>query len=105
MTIRLTDQGFTPERVEATNGRDLAITLVNTGTRAHGFRIDHFGIAVALKPGERRTVTIASPDLGDYSYSSDAPGDEGMRGRLTFYILSVCPPVDPFACDAVHRRR
>ncbi len=86
VTIHLTDQGFTPSYVESTNGHPLTITLVNSGTRQHAFRIDELGIAESLAPGETKTVTIENPDLGDFTYVSDAPGDEGMEGTLAFYI-------------------
>jgi uncharacterized cupredoxin-like copper-binding protein len=86
VTINLGDAGFDPVYVESTNGHDLTITLVNTGTRQHAFRIDRYDINVRLAPGERKTIVIRSPSLGDFPYYSDAPGDEGMKGNLTFYI-------------------
>ena len=86
VTIELGDAGFDPVHVEATNGHDLTITLVNTGTRQHSFRIDRYDINVSLAPGEQKTIVIKSPSLGDFPYYSDAPGDEGMEGNLTFYI-------------------
>ena len=86
VTIVLGDAGFDPIYVESTNGHDLTITLVNTGTRQHSFRIDRYDINVSLAPGERKTIVIKSPSLGDFPYYSDAPGDEGMKGNLTFYI-------------------
>ncbi len=86
VTILLYDGGFDPSFIQATNGHDLSITLINRGTRRHAFRIDHYQINVSLGPGERQTITIQSPDLGDYSYYSDEPGDEGITGTLTFYI-------------------
>lgn len=86
VTIRLTDDGFVPSYVESTDGHPLTITLVNTGTRRHDFQIEHYDIDVDLQPGETRTIVIERPDLGDYVYSSGAPGDEGMVGMLTFYV-------------------
>ena len=53
---------------------------------ARAFRIDPYDINVSLAPGERKTIVIKSPSLGDFPYYSDAPGDEGMKGNLTFYI-------------------
>jgi len=86
VTIKMSDVGFDPVYVESTNGHDLTITVVNTGTRQHTFRIDRYDINVSLNPGEQKTVVIHSPSLGDFPYYSDAPGDEGMKGMLVFYI-------------------
>lgn len=86
VTIHLHDGWFDPAYVEATNGHALTITLINDGSRHHAFRIDRYDVDVDLAPGERRTVVIESPTLGDFTYYSDAPGDDGMIGELTFYI-------------------
>ena len=86
VTIELTDAGFSPDQVQSTNGHDLALTLVNTGTRPHGFRIDRLGIDELLQPGETTTIQIIQPGLGDYTFYSDAPGDESTQGELVFYI-------------------
>jgi plastocyanin len=86
VTIQMSDGGFDPVYVESTNGHDLTITLVNTGTRAHAFRIDFYEVNVNLAPGEHKTIVIQSPSLGDFPYYSDAPGDTGMKGLLVFYI-------------------
>ena len=86
VTINLGDAGFDPVYVESTNGHDLTITLVNTGTRRHSFRIDRYDVHVSLDPGEQQTIVIRNPNLGDFPYYSDAPGDEWMKGMLVFYI-------------------
>lgn len=86
VTIQMNDNGFDPVYVESTNGHDLTITLVNAGTRAHAFRIDFYKVNVNLAPGERKTIVIQSPSLGDFPYYSDVPGDAGMKGLLVFYI-------------------
>ena len=86
VTIELTDAGFNPSIIQATNGHDLTVTLVNTGSRRHAFQIDKLHVDVSLEPGERRTITITSPPLGDFTIVSDAPGDEHMSGTLIFYI-------------------
>lgn len=86
VTIRLTDAGFDPGIVQSTNGHDLDIHLVNTGTRAHGFQIRKLHIDETLDAGEQSTVTVKRPPLGEFPFVSDAPGDEGMSGLLVFYI-------------------
>src|SRR5215204_4213704 len=68
VTIEISDAGFDPVYIESTNGHDLMITLVNTGTRQHVFRIDRYDINVLLNPGEQKTVVIQSPSLGDFPY-------------------------------------
>src|SRR5688572_33325983 len=52
VTIELTDGGFVPNTIQATSGHDLTITLINTGTRDHGFTIEEFEIDELLAPGE-----------------------------------------------------
>src|SRR6478735_1469569 len=54
VTINLGDTGFDPFYVESTNGHDLTIALVNTGTRRHSFRIDRYEVNVSLNPGEQK---------------------------------------------------
>jgi hypothetical protein len=86
VTIFLTDQGFSPSYVESTNGHPLTITLVNTGSRPHGFTIARFAIDETVAPGATKTIVIEHPDLGDFPFTSDAPCDDGMQGLLVFYI-------------------
>lgn len=86
VTIRLTDGGFDPSIVQSTNGHGLTITLVNTGTRPHGFRIDAYQIGIRLDPGETATVNIPRLELGNYPILSDVPGDEWMQGSLLIFI-------------------
>ncbi len=86
VTIHLTDDGFDPSSVQATNGHDLKVTLVNTGTRRHVFQSERLKVDVSLAPGERRSISIVSPPLGTFRVASDTPGDEHVSGTLIFYI-------------------
>ena len=88
VTIELTDGGFVPHIIQATSGHDLTITLINTGTRDHGFTIEEFEIDELLAPGETKTVVLRNPLAHevDVDYVSNASGDEGMRGTLVLYI-------------------
>lgn len=86
VTIELTDEGFDPATVQATNGHDLKITLINNGSRAHAYQIDRLDVDVSLAPGEQKSIVIATPPLGTFSVTSDAPGDEDFQGTLIFYI-------------------
>jgi hypothetical protein len=86
VTIELTDVGFDPSIVQATNGHDLEITLINTGSRQHAYQIDRLNVDVSLAPGEHKVIAVTSPPLGTFSVTSDAPGDEGFQGTLIFYI-------------------
>jgi hypothetical protein len=87
VTVNLTDRGFDPTYIQSTNGHDLTITLINTGTRPHSFHVDEFNVHETLSPGEQAVVVIRAPEeLGDFRYYSDAPGDDDYEGELTFYI-------------------
>lgn len=86
VTIDLTDSGFRPDYVQATNGHDLHLTLRNRGTRDHAFQIERLGVDVTVAPGQEAKVTIESPPLGDFTFTSDAPGDGDFSGTLVFYI-------------------
>lgn len=86
VTIELTDSGFRPDYVQATNGTDLHITLRNTGARMHAFQIARLDVDVTVAPGKEQRVTIESPPLGDFTFTSDAEGDEDFEGTLVFYI-------------------
>jgi plastocyanin len=87
VTIELTDEGYVPNYVQSTSGHDLTVTLVNSGSRPHGFAIERLDIDVQVGPGETRTVVVhPSAGEGDFTYVSNAPGDTGMEGTLTFYI-------------------
>jgi plastocyanin len=88
VTIRLTDHGFDPSYFEAAVGQDVEVTLVNAGTRPHTFTIDALDVDVAVAPGETTTITIPLPPLGEYTFVSTAPCDDGfgMTGRMTIFI-------------------
>ena len=89
VTIELTDRGFIPSRFENAVNSDIEITLVNTGTRPHGFTIDELDVDVMVQPGETTTFTLESPPrLKQYIYYSNTPEDKalGMQGIMTIFI-------------------
>jgi uncharacterized cupredoxin-like copper-binding protein len=86
ITIELTDTGFEPSHFESAVGRDVTITLENTGSRPHNFTMDELDIDIDLDPGETATVEIAMPKLGEYTYRSDLPGDEDFSGTMVIFI-------------------
>lgn len=89
VTIELTDRGFIPSRFEDAINQDIAVTLVNTGTRLHNFSIDELDVDVDVAPGETTRLTVASPPrLGSYIYYSDTAEDRalGMTGTMTIFI-------------------
>lgn len=86
VTIEITDEGFIPETFASAVGRDIRITLKNSGSRPHNFTIEKLDIDINLKPGETRVVPLDAPNLGAYPYTSDLPGDEGISGIMTIFI-------------------
>lgn len=85
-TIAITDEEMMPAHFESAVGRDVELTVVNAGSRPHNFTMEAFDIDVDLAPGEVVTFRIDSPQLGDYPYSSDLPGDEALKGTMTVFI-------------------
>jgi heme/copper-type cytochrome/quinol oxidase subunit 2 len=86
VTIEISDDGFAPDYFESAVGRDVTITLVNSGSRTHTFTIDRLNVDVALAPGETTVVQIDLPKLGEYVFRSTAPGDEAFRGKMVVFI-------------------
>lgn len=84
--IEIWDDAYRPAFVQATNGHDLEITLKNVGTRQHAFQIPRLKVDVTLAPGAQETITISGPPLGEFPFTSDAPGDGHLAGLLVFYI-------------------
>ncbi|MGH2559626.1 MAG: cupredoxin domain-containing protein, partial [Thermomicrobiales bacterium] len=86
VTIRLTDEGFVPDRVLSAVGHDLTVTLTNTGARPHAFCSERLDVDVELAPGESTTIQLDDLPIGRYPFISDLPEDAGMRGQLTIFI-------------------
>lgn len=87
VTIEMRDYFFDPQAVLARPGR-LELTLVNRSRVAHNFRLQrqgrYYAEVLALKPGERQTVTTRGLIRGDYRmFCSIANHEElGMYGSL-----------------------
>lgn len=86
ITIEITDETMRPDHVQSAVGHELTITVVNAGDVPHGFVINELDVNLELAPGESETIEIGTPDLGEYRYYSDLPGDEGLEGTLTIFI-------------------
>ena len=86
VTVEVNDEEFLPQHFESALGRDIAITVVNTGTEPHNFTVEEFDIDIDLEPGETETIELDDPPLGTFRYYSDLPGDEGLEGTFTVFI-------------------
>ena len=86
ITVEIRDNAIVPRHFESAVGRDISITVVNTGSEPHNFTVEEFDIDIDLAPGETATVTIDQPQLGTYRYYSDLSGDEGLEGTFTVFI-------------------
>jgi len=86
VTVEISDTGFSPTHFESAVGRDVTINLVNTGSRPHNFTMAAFDIDIDLAPGETASVDIPLPDLGEYPYTSSAPGDEEFAGTMVVFL-------------------
>jgi hypothetical protein len=85
-TVAITDDAMTPAHFESAVGRHVQLTVVNAGSRTHNFTMAAFAIDIDLAPGDAVTFDLGVPDLGDYPYFSDLPGDEDLKGTMTVFI-------------------
>lgn len=84
ITVRAGDLWFKPERIEASNGAPLNITVRNDGDVFHDFTIDELDLMIDVEAGD--TVTAGLPDVepGTYDFYCSVPGhaQAGMTGTL-----------------------
>ncbi|MFN8594318.1 MAG: cupredoxin domain-containing protein [Thermomicrobiales bacterium] len=82
--VDLIDIAFQPKDLTIPVGKDVTVSLENTGAAPHNFSIDALKISVDVQPGETKDVVINAP-AGTYEYYCNVPGhkEAGMVGTLT----------------------
>ena len=87
-SMTLSEFTFKPKGINAVAGAPLTLTLINGGKIDHNWVLDQAAsdvpVAVALAPGERKTVTFVPVAAGKFAYSCTVPGHApaGMNGTL-----------------------
>lgn len=66
VALEITDRSISPRHFEVAAGRNLTLTISNSGRKPHRFAVEKLDVSVVVKPGATETVQIATPRLGDY---------------------------------------
>ena len=89
-TIVFEEMRFVPNRVDATVGEPLRVTLTNKGRERHDLNFpalhmpDLEGVQAILEPGETRTITLTFDQPGTHTFQCSLPGHAvaGMTGAV-----------------------
>ena len=92
-TVEALDFRFSPRTVELEPGKELTLTVHNTGRASHTFTTDDAPVDVVVKPGERREVTFTPP--GRVAFFCRFHQSEGMKGVLCPRAEECTPPLFP----------
>jgi uncharacterized cupredoxin-like copper-binding protein len=87
-TIVFEEMRFVPNRLDATIGEPLRVTLVNRGQERHDLNFpslhmpDLEGVQAILEPGEIRVITLTFDQAGTHTFQCSLPGHAvaGMTG-------------------------
>lgn len=77
---------FTPNTIEVNQGDMVSVTLRNTDTMPHDFKIDELGVTTSiLQPGESQTITFTADTVGEFEFYCSVGNHRamGMVGTLT----------------------
>lgn len=89
-TIVFEEMRFVPNRLDATLGEPLRVTLTNKGRDRHdlNFSLLHMpgleGVEAILEPGETRIITLTFDQPGTHTFHCSIPGHAaaGMTGAV-----------------------
>ncbi len=83
-TVQAGDLWFKPERIEASGGAALNITVRNDGEVFHDFTIDELDLMIDVEAGDTVTAGLADVKPGTYDFYCSVPGhaQAGMTGTL-----------------------
>ena len=84
IVVRAGDLWFKPERIEASTGAALNITVRNDGEVFHDFAIDELDLMIDVEAGDTVTAGLSDVEPGTYDFYCSVPGhaQAGMTGTL-----------------------
>lgn len=85
-TITMTDQGFSPSRLDVQNETPVHLHIINEGRRWHQFSIPKFRIYTRnLEPGATSDVEFTPSSSGQFVIMSDPSGNDNPEfyGKIT----------------------
>lgn len=89
-TIVFEEMRFVPNRLDATVGEPLRVTLVNKGQQRHDLNFPSLhmpglvGVQAILEPGETGAITLTFDQAGTHTFQCSLPGHAvaGMTGAV-----------------------
>ena len=89
-TIVFEEMRFVPNRIDATAGEPLRLTLTNKGLERHDLNFPSLhmpgleGVQAILEPGETRSITLKFDEPGTHTFQCSLPGHAaaGMAGAV-----------------------
>lgn len=89
-TIVFEEMRFVPNRLDATVGEPLRVTLTNEGQERHDLNFSGLhmpgleSVQAILEPGETRTITLSFDQPGTHTFQCSLPGHAvaGMTGAV-----------------------
>lgn len=85
MRVTATEMAFAPNKLEATRGEIITITLNNEGKEAHNLLVEMTSGTreIAATDGVDAVLTFPARDVGTFRFYCSLPGHEAMEGTLT----------------------
>ncbi|HEY1295318.1 MAG TPA: copper-containing nitrite reductase [Chloroflexota bacterium] len=85
VTVVASEFKFNPTTLQLPTGKDVSITLQNTGSIEHDLTVDALGVKIAAPAGKPASGDFTLDKPGTYDYYCSIPGhkDAGMHGTLS----------------------
>jgi nitrite reductase (NO-forming) len=104
VTVEASEFKFNPTSLQLPSGKQVTITLQNSGTVEHDFTVDALGVKVSASAGKAATGQFTLDKPGTYDFYCSVPGhkDAGMHGTLSVVASGVSALVPGPAAQAAY---
>ena len=89
--VRVSSQGFVPDRIEVNQDTRVVLTLRSTDNRTHGFALPQLHLSKVVEPNAETTFSFTPVAAGNFEFYSNvasSPNEANVRG-----VLVVMPRV------------
>jgi plastocyanin len=81
--VTAADFSFAPTKLTGNVGREIEVTLANTGDAPHTFTIDEYNVDVEIAAGEEMIVTVIPSEPGEFNFYCRFHQAQGMQGAIS----------------------